>query len=224
MDRKVMLRVAALIVGLGGTTFGVVLTSARHNQPAPAPAPAASPPDALLDAEVPQEANSEAASPDSAELAAVLAKAGLPTDTRPGDECSVLRPSNPAVISYEECNATPLSPCAFSLDDTCKVSSRLADGRHASISFDYEAAQFEPPRTKAALDRMLGHSAWQMVKPTHFPDGSWFQGQNAEWKTGRIKVQLMLMGGRNVKGEEYMNATLIFVDTSVPDPVEDRPG
>jgi hypothetical protein len=100
----------------------------------------------------------------------------------------------------------------------------LVDGRHASISFDYEAAQFAPPRTKAVLDRMFGHAAWKMVKPTHFPDGSWFQGQNAEWKTRRIKVQLMLMGGRNVKGEEYMNATLIFVDTSVPDPVEDRLG
>lgn len=156
----------------------------------------------------------------SDEFTAVLTRIGLPAAAPNGVDmpCSSLATQNKRIQKAEVCNAVSISPCVFSSNDTCEVSATLVNERVAWLNYRYADWQITPPEAKAALDRLFHPVKWKEVPKLTFPDGHWIVGQTAEWKSGSIKILLMLNGGLNVQGEYYQNASLIISDHSLPEP------
>ena len=132
--------------------------------------------------------------------------------------CVELAALNPAVSAQTICDSQPLNDCAFAIDRTCTVEAVLVDNRLQHIALNYTYADLDEQGLLDTLHRLYGEASID-EKSDDILD---MKSQSYRWLDGQISISLMHLTGTNFEGEPYDNASLMFADTALPDPMSEQ--
>ncbi|WP_448365623.1 hypothetical protein [Fluviibacter phosphoraccumulans] len=130
-------------------------------------------------------------------------------------ECKGFKSDKPEIRKYEICEALTINTCPFAIGNACDVGSEFVNNKLRKTVFTYQYRQFNWDALKSALDKMFGYSDVKETSAPELPTKSW----SAQWRDGNVSIRMFRTQGVNIYGKLYNDVQVMFIDTTIIDPL-----